>query len=324
MNDTPIPSMAQRRAAADWFARLNDVAAEADGWQEFMVWLEADPAHRAAYDEVECLWVDMDDAVGVAAPTTATADVLVFKPRTKRIAPWAIGGIAAAAAAAAALFVAPQLITAQVQTFEAPAGQPQTVALSDGSKIALNGGAKVEVTYKRSARSASLIKGEADFDIFHDPARPFTVAVGDNAIRVLGTQFDVVRRAHGLTVSVERGLIAVSPQAGGNAVRVAAGRQLRRQDGRDEMRDIAVTDAASWRTGRLVYRDAPLSEIAEDLSRYGSVPISVEPGVANLKVTAVLKLDAEEAMVDRLQSFLPIKADVSASQIQLRAAGARP
>jgi transmembrane sensor len=215
-------------------------------------------------------------------------------------------------------------MTAQIQTYEAAAGQPRTVTLSDGSKIALNGGAKVKVTYRRNDRTASLDKGEADFDIFHDPARPFTVAVGDNAIRVLGTQFDVVRRERGLTVSVERGLIAVTPTSGGTAVQVAAGRQLRRQDGRDEMRDIAVADAAAWRSGRLVYREAPLREVAEDLSRYGPLPISVEPGVANLKVTAVLKLDAEEAMVDRLQSFLPIKAETSAAQIQLRSAGAHP
>jgi len=142
---------------------------------------------------------------------------------------------------------------------------------------------------------------------------------------VLGTQFDVVRRSEGLTVTVERGLIAVEPMTGGGTtVRVAAGHQLRRTGQVDLVRSVAASDAAAWRSGKLVYRDAPLSEVAEDISRYGSVPISVEPGVANLKVTAVLKLDAEEAMVDRLQSFLPIKADVSASQIQLRAAGARP
>jgi transmembrane sensor len=321
MNDNPVPSNAQRRAAADWFARLNDAAAEDDAWQDFMVWLETDPAHCAAYDEVEALWVEMDDAGDVSNP--APADILKFAPRARPVAPWAFAGLAAAAAAAA-LIVGPQLMTAQVQTYETAAGQSRTVTLSDGSKIALNGGAKVEVTYKRGARSASLVKGEADFDIFHDPARPFTVAVGDNAIRVLGTQFDVVRRERGLTVSVERGLIAVTPTSGGTAVQVAAGRQLRRQDGRDEMRDIAVADAAAWRSGRLVYREAPLREVAEDLSRYGPLPISVEPGVANLKVTAVLKLDAEEAMVDRLQSFLPIKAETSAAQIQLRSAGAHP
>jgi len=319
MNDTPAPSDAQRRAAADWFTRLNDVAAEAEAWQDFTVWLEADRAHRAAYDQVEALWLALDDVEPLAAP----AEVIAFTPRRRSIGPWAIGGLAAAAAAAA-LFVGPQLMTSQAQTFEAPAGQPRTVTLADGSKIALNGGAKIEVTFKRGERRAALDRGEADFDIVHNPARPFTVAVGENAIRVLGTQFDVVRRDRGLTVSVERGLIAVMPASGGAAVQVAAGRQLRRLGGQDEMRDIAVADAAAWRTGRLVYRDAPLSEIAEDLSRYGRLPISVEPGVANLKVTAVLKLDAEEAMVDRLQSFLPIKVETSASQIQLRAADARP
>src|SRR4051794_27833714 len=117
MNDTPAPSDAQRRAA-DWFARLNDAAAEADAWQEFTVWLEADPAHRVAYDQVEALWVALDAAEPVTA--AAQAEVVAFTPRRRSIGPWAIGGLAAAAAVAA-LIVGPQLMTAPVQTFEAPA-----------------------------------------------------------------------------------------------------------------------------------------------------------------------------------------------------------
>jgi transmembrane sensor len=312
MNDQAQPSAAQLRQAADWFARLDETADEA-AWLDFTAWLEADSAHRSAYDQVEAMWIDLDQ---VESPGTT---VVAFRPRNnRRIIVW---GAAAAAAAAAAIFVGPQLSAPKEQVYEAAVGQPKTVTLADGSKIALNSGAKVSVTYRRGARFASLDRGEADFDIFHNEQRPFTVAVGDNAIRVLGTQFDVVRRNDGLTVTVERGLIAVMPMVGGgNAVQVAAGRQLRRTGQADLVREVAATDAAAWRIGKLVYRDAPLAEVAEDISRYGSVPITVEPGVANLKVTAVLKLDAEEAMVDRLQSFLPIQTETTASEIRLRGA----
>jgi transmembrane sensor len=302
-----------RREAADWFARLNNEAAAEADWLTFTAWLEAEPAHRLAYDEVEAAWVALDD---VSPP--AIAGVVAFKPRARR-AGW-FWGVGAAAAAAIAAFVAPGLLGPSPQVFESAAGQSRTIRLSDGSSIALSSGSKVEVRFRGRHRDASLDRGEADFDIVHDPSRPFTVAVGKDTIRVLGTQFDVQRRLTGLTVSVERGLVSVSA-ADGAAVEVPAGRQLRRMDGANHIRPLIGTEASAWRAGRLIYRDAPLAEVAEDLSRYGSVPISVEPGVADLKVTAVLKLDAEEAMVDRLQSFLPIQAETTATHITLRGAG---
>src|SRR5436190_8642053 len=57
-------------AAARWFVRLQDDAATGDDWLEFEQWLSALPAHAAAYDRLEGVWMDLDDARAelVAAP----------------------------------------------------------------------------------------------------------------------------------------------------------------------------------------------------------------------------------------------------------------
>ncbi|HEX7885133.1 MAG TPA: DUF4880 domain-containing protein, partial [Phenylobacterium sp.] len=63
-------------AAAGWFARLQDEAATGDDWLEFEQWLAASPAHAAAYERLEKIWVELDAVAGdVAAALDAPASL---------------------------------------------------------------------------------------------------------------------------------------------------------------------------------------------------------------------------------------------------------
>jgi transmembrane sensor len=57
-------SMATADAAAQWFARLQDEAATHEDWLAFEQWLAASPAHASAYQKLERIWVDLDEAAG--------------------------------------------------------------------------------------------------------------------------------------------------------------------------------------------------------------------------------------------------------------------
>src|SRR4051812_9633911 len=48
--------------AAGWFVRLRDEAATGDDWLAFAAWPSAAPANAEAYDHLERLWVDRDEA----------------------------------------------------------------------------------------------------------------------------------------------------------------------------------------------------------------------------------------------------------------------
>ncbi|HEX7945362.1 MAG TPA: DUF4880 domain-containing protein [Phenylobacterium sp.] len=56
--------MATADAAAQWFARLQDEAATHEDWLAFEQWLAASPAHASAYEKLERIWVDLDEAAG--------------------------------------------------------------------------------------------------------------------------------------------------------------------------------------------------------------------------------------------------------------------
>jgi transmembrane sensor len=59
----------------------------------------------------------------------------------------------------------------------------------------------------------------------------------------------------------------------------------------------------------LVYSDAPLDAVVEDLNQYFAVPIRVKDHKAGqLRFSGVLVLDSEGAVVDRLQAFMPVAA----------------
>ncbi|HWU15268.1 MAG TPA: FecR/PupR family sigma factor regulator, partial [Caulobacter sp.] len=68
-----VPHDPIQQAAIDWFAKLQGEPALED-WTTFQAWLEADPAHAAAYDRVEAMWIELDDVPANDVETAPTAE----------------------------------------------------------------------------------------------------------------------------------------------------------------------------------------------------------------------------------------------------------
>lgn len=308
--------------AVAWFVRLQDAAADESEWLAFRDWLEADPRHREAYDAVEALWVDLDE------PEPAASNVTPFpsarrSPRRRPVVGW-LAAAAASLVVGVAVWpaVAPQIqdMAARTDVYRTPLGQSRDIALADGSRISLNGGSELSVRMESRRRAVTLGEGEAAFDVRHDPARPFVIEAGDRTVRVLGTEFNVLRHDDRLTVTVRRGVVAVNAPAG-ESVQVGVGEQLVHNAGADasHVRRVNPEDAFAWRRGLVVYQDRPLDEVAADLGRYGGKPVRVLPSAAPLKFTGVLRIEGEAGMLKQLETFLPVQADQNATEILLRA-----
>jgi transmembrane sensor len=224
--------------------------------------------------------------------------------------------VAAAAAVVAALMFTPVPPTA----YATGHGETRHVVLKDGTQVDLNAGSKISVAFDGHSRRVQVDDAEATFDVAHDARRPFLISVGDQQIRVVGTQFNVRRRDQGLTLTVSRGVVEVAPLAGeATPVRLTAGDQLAHRDGDAEsvVRHVPVAEAFAWRQHRLICHACTLSGIAGDLNRDFATPVDVAPSARALTFTGVLVLDDENAVVGRLGAFLPIKADRSQGRIVL-------
>lgn len=90
-----------------------------------------------------------------------------------------------------------------------PDRRNRVVALADGSRLAVGAGSNVDVRLGKDRREVVLDRGQAFFEVAHDPARPFYVIAGRAEIRVTGTRFDVRRVGDNVQVSVLDGRVEV-------------------------------------------------------------------------------------------------------------------
>jgi transmembrane sensor len=304
--------------AARWFARLQDEAATAEEWRAFEAWLSASPAHARAYERLEEIWVELDEAALPARGALRGAR----SGMTRR--GWLVAGGALAAGVTAAVVGLSLPGAPEARVYAAAPGETRTFRLADGTTMRLNAATQVSVRLARASRRVEMQEGEAAFDVAHDPARPFLIAAGDREIRVVGTEFNVRRRDGEMELTVRRGVVEVRPADGGRPpTRVHAGERLTHRDGLPgvSLSKVEPHAAFAWTEGQLVYRDAPMSKVAADLTRSLGVPVRVaDPLTGRLRFTGVLSLDDRAAVARRLEAFAPVKVERAGGGLLVRKA----
>lgn len=310
-----------RDHALEWFVRLQDDDASEADWLAYREWLEASPANNTAYGEIEEAWISVEELDEARSIEQLSSVVVPFqREKPQRVSGvWAQAlGFAAAIAAVAVMFIVPGLRD-QPQTYRTGVGQIQTVALEDGSRIVLNGSSEIAVRMKRGQRKVALLRGEAAFDVAHDANRPFVVNVGDRAVIVLGTEFNVLHHAGQLLVTVKRGIVSVGAEGRAPEARLFAGQQLSHADGAVGSRvdKVDPEDAFAWRQRLLIYHNRPLTEVSKDLSRYLRKRVIVDSSALKMRFTGSLRIDQEGPMLRDLETFLPLKAVITPAETRL-------
>lgn len=322
LRDMP-PDETLRDQAIAWHVRLGSDAAQEADWLEFETWLGEAPAHARAYEAVEALWSELD-----AAPTTSGAGNVV--PLRRRSAPLAAWISAVAACLVAAVFVALNFtdLGTPTRTYETAHGERRSITLADGSQLTLNGDSRISVRLGRHARQVTMADAEAVFDVAKDPQRPFLIEAGDRQVRVVGTRFNVLHRDREVAVTVQRGVVEVrdlADKGGPPLARLTPGRTLTHRVGasNDTIGDADPAAAMSWSEGRLIFRKVPLGDVAKVLNRSAETRIVVADAVRDMPVTAVLQIDRDEVMAQRLCDFLPLQIERKPGVLQLGPRGDR-
>ena len=291
--------------AIGWVIRLRDGSGE--DWEAFTAWLEADPAHLAAYEAAELA----DHDAGALSPeparpawAPAPAALPVQRPRRRMF-------LGVAVAAGIALFGTWFSIdSGSAYSIETAPGEVRTIALEDGSRIEVNGGSRLSLDRDRP-RYASLERGEALFHVVHDAARPFEVEAGGSTLRDLGTVFNVVRSDGALEVAVSEGAVLFEPA--GEKKTLKPGMALSKVAGRPAQVASIETDAVgAWREGRLVYSAASVSQVAADLSRNLGVTVTAGDNAATRPFSGVIMLDgSDEEVLGRAAALLGLRLERS-------------
>lgn len=295
------------QAAIRWLVRLNSPDLGESEKDSFFAWLNASPLHQAAYIKAEDLW--------------RRGEVLRYveniKPERHSNVIWSLGLAVTCIALVAMLFFlrAPEPEYLNAQTL---VGEQRELLLSDGSRLVLNTDSEVLVELHAKRRLVYLLRGEAFFEVFSDPKRPFDVHTNDGTVRVLGTQFSVRATGTDSIVTVLEGKVGLSQNPLDEdarfepAITLTANQQLTLRNALPGAAALPIDAQAAlaWRQRQLIYRGESLQKVVEDLNRYLSLRIVVaDHALSDLQVSAVLQLQDANATAQALAAALGLKVE---------------
>jgi transmembrane sensor len=220
--------------AGFWDARLRAPDCTGADRAAFAAWREKDPAHRAAFEQLQTVVAALRNE-GSRADVRALRDAAlrITKQSRSHKFTFAVAASLATLAVAATIWTtlpdgarrAPlrelAAITARItglgselaNTYETGIGQTSTITLQDGSSVELNAKSRIKVAFNESRRSVELVDGQAFFHVARSPQRPFIVRAGNRDIVAIGTAFDVRLDEKSVKVTLIEGKVRVSRQS---------------------------------------------------------------------------------------------------------------
>ncbi|MBL8355331.1 MAG: FecR domain-containing protein [Delftia acidovorans] len=312
-----------RRRAADWTG--------ADE-REFDAWLAADARHRRIYDSLGRTALDLQQlrrprlAADAASPMPVRAASASPGVRQQAPAPRAQGRRAFVPALLSVALLGAlggwnwwDNHPGHVSEIATGPGQVREVELPDGSKVTLNFSSRLQVRYYPRRRETVLDQGEAFFQVAADRSRPFTVDSGASQVRVVGTAFNVRAGPPALVVKVLEGKVELRPDRHSpDGLRLllgaGAGMSVDARDGTRQPLAAGADTVGDWRSGHLVFQQAPLTQVAADLARYLGQPVRVDGDarLAALSVSGVALTGKPEVFLRSLPHLLPVRVQAEA------------
>jgi transmembrane sensor len=270
-NDASRPA----REAADWYTRLSEPKIETDELEAFVRW-RAIPENRAAYDGIEDLVHGLQALDGDPDVEAIVNEAFVSAPKgapesiRRRSVRWR--GIVSAAAAALIISLIAGGVTLRQPTYSTKTGETFSTVLTDGSRVQLNTDSAIRVHYRAGERRVELLRGQALFDVAHNPARPFIVSAGNTQTQALGTQFEVRRIGGTIRITLAKGSVQVTDKDAPQATwRLSPGQALAVSAQRPEQSrpvSVDVRTETSWTSGEVTFQDLPLADAVAELNRY--------------------------------------------------------
>ncbi len=308
--------------ASAWLAKIQGDRRTPDTDAALQAWLQADPAHEAAFERATELWEMLPGIAAVGEATAANDRAPKPKSRALPIAACIAAAVVVVGMGGGYAFLhrTPVYVTA--------VGQQQVTILPDGSRISLNTDSQVSVLYTGSERRVRLDKGEAMFDVAHDAAHPFIVMAGDEQVRALGTSFVVRRQADRVAVTLVRGKVQVSkieparPKAS-QLTPVAVltpGERLTLIGDTNPTVDTPSIDAVTaWRRGEVVFADTTLGDAVTEINRYGPTQVVVDdPDVAKIRISGVFATNDAAEFAAAMAQLNGLRVVKSEDRIELR------
>lgn len=319
--------------AAEWLAKVDGGNLTEQDRQELRSFLSRGPDHVKALQSYEMLWSDMDVLLSELPnleadnPQQAASIFSLGRPGFSALASivfliiglllWGLDPIG-------------RLQIIETSFYSTGIGKQTFEKLSDGSTVHLNTNTVIEIDYSESARTVLLMRGEALFDVAHDPARPFVVLIGDSVVKAVGTKFVVRLTSESIFVTVSEGQVQLSKRDNVTEPDLAVQKQevVLISEGQEaaahkkiaepvltEIGADALSRRLSWTDRQLVFKDESLEKVVAEVNRYMPGKIIIDdPELRNILINGRFKIGETDALLEAIE----VAFDVEARRIDSR------
>jgi transmembrane sensor len=205
-------------------------------------------------------------------------------------------------------------VTSDWQNFETTLGEHRQIVFEDGSTVELNTDTVLRARVSRGHREADLDRGEALFEIAHDPEHPFVVHAGEDHVDAKGTTFAVLRRPdRPLKTLVAEGVVDVCVPSHMPREVTAQHSATVTSDGVEvaKLKPGELERRTAWIRNELVFDEESLEEAVEEFNRYNKEQLQiVDPAIRNLKVAGVYHTTEPERFAQMIEHSLGVRSRV--------------
>jgi ferric-dicitrate binding protein FerR (iron transport regulator) len=216
---------------------------------------------------------------------------------------------------------------AEFRTIATATGERRSVVLAQGIGVLLGPSTSLELGPEISGKRTVRLNGEAYFTVTHDQRRRLYVRTASALIEDIGTAFDVRALAGEARtdVAVVEGVVALRGTQGPTSdtvLNVSAG-SMGTVDGTAPPRlapGVRSDDLLAWTHGQLAFRDAPLSEVALELSRWYGLQVSIsDPSLATRTLSARFAGESPDIVLSVIARTLGISYELEGRRVTFHA-----
>lgn len=305
--------------AALWIDRRDRSDWTAEHQAELDAWLAGSMAHSIAFWRLNAAWQRAERLAAFGPRTEKAARFFnreKLKPAFLRVA----AGLAVAALLGAGGFY---WLNPAERSYETTSGTREILSLGDGSQIELNTDTVLRVSRKAGERIVWLDRGEAFFQIKHDPAHPFTVNVAGKRVIDLGTKFSIRTDAQRTEIALTEGrarleaptqaqkekIVTLKP--GDVAIATATGVSVTEQPLH------RLNNQLGWLRGVLIFDNTTLADAAAQFNHYSQRKLTVDDAVADLRIDGTFLANDPAAFAVIVEHILHLHARDNGSEIQI-------
>jgi len=212
----------------------------------------------------------------------------------------------------------------EYNTISIPRGGEYQLVLSDGTRVWLNSETVLSypVAFEGDKREVQLT-GEAYFDVSTDKNRPFIVNTASSAVKVYGTQFNVMAYEDDqiMETTLVEGSIAMLFDGQETLIKPGQQAQVKASTKQLFVNEVNVDLYTAWKDGIFRFEEMALQQMADKLARWYDVDFYfTNEDVKNKRFTGAVRRETNfEFFINLIEETTKVKIDIDDKTVLVKA-----